>query len=88
MNKRVVRLLSMVGAIVMVVPMLAAMPAARTEAAAQAQTGTAPSKTVTYCSPGGVDLKMDLYVPKSTGKLAPALLYVHGGGWTSGDRTR
>lgn len=43
------------------------------------------ARTVTYCSPGGKDLKMDLHRP--TGKAnGAAVLWVHGGGWRAGNR--
>ncbi|MBI3915311.1 MAG: alpha/beta hydrolase [Chloroflexi bacterium] len=44
-------------------------------------------REVTYCLAAGVALKMDIYYPqKSEGKPAPVAVYVHGGGWTSGDK--
>lgn len=49
-----------------------------------------PSETVTFCEPvEGVELSMDIYYPAghSEGDDAPAVVYVHGGGWTSGTRT-
>ncbi len=59
----------------------------------------AVERDVTYCTAGGVDLKMDVYYPNSlagsadvaatTGAMGqvPAVLYVHGGGWTRGDKS-
>ncbi len=41
---------------------------------------------IPYCSPGGIELKMDLYYPAYGGPW-PALVYVHGGGWTEGDKS-
>lgn len=41
---------------------------------------------VTYCVMDGVELKMDIYRPQSGAAPTPALLYVHGGGWTGGDK--
>jgi acetyl esterase/lipase len=42
---------------------------------------------VTYCTPGGVGLQMDIYFPKAGSPApAPALLFVHGGGWIAGDQ--
>ena len=41
---------------------------------------------VTYCTPNGVPQKMDIYFPASGGPW-PVLLYVHGGGWSGGDKT-
>jgi len=40
---------------------------------------------VTYCTMDGIALKMDLYYPASDGPW-PVLLYIHGGGWTDGDK--
>lgn len=42
---------------------------------------------VTYCSPQGDDQKLDLYYPSSVPPW-PAVVYVHGGGWTSGDKSQ
>jgi acetyl esterase/lipase len=45
-------------------------------------------RTLTYASPGGADLVLDLYVPaKPVRRPAPVILFVHGGGWSSGTRT-
>lgn len=41
---------------------------------------------VTYCVMDGVELKMDIYRPQTSATPTPALLYVHGGGWTGGDK--
>lgn len=45
-------------------------------------------RDLTYCTVDGVDLQMDVYYPGETGGPAPAILYVHGGGWTSGSKDR
>lgn len=50
------------------------------------QAATSVKRDVTYCTAGGVDLKMDLYLPAPTGKSAPTVVYVHGGSWISGDK--
>ncbi|HET7559836.1 MAG TPA: alpha/beta hydrolase [Limnochordia bacterium] len=43
--------------------------------------------SVTYCTPGRVALAMDVYEPPAeTVRPAPAVLYVHGGGWVMGTR--
>lgn len=53
---------------------------------------------VTYCTVGGVDLKMDVYYPKAgaggpqragatPGQPAPVVMHVHGGGWTGGTKS-
>jgi alpha-L-fucosidase 2 len=38
-----------------------------------------------WSSPHGQDLKADLYLPDGPGPF-PVAVYIHGGGWTSGDR--
>jgi len=40
---------------------------------------------ITYCNLEGEGLRMDLFYPSSGGPW-PVLLYVHGGGWTEGDK--
>lgn len=42
---------------------------------------------VVYASPGGEDLKVDLYLPEGEGPF-PGVLMVHGGAWITGDRSR
>lgn len=43
---------------------------------------------LTYCTTEeGIKLTMDLYRPKQDSGLLPVVLYVHGGGWTSGDKS-
>jgi acetyl esterase/lipase len=34
----------------------------------------------------GVELEMDLYYPGKVDRPAPAIVYLHGGGWSSGDK--
>jgi acetyl esterase/lipase len=55
-------------------------------AAAQVVPGSA-EKDVTYATVEGVDLKLDVYYPQSWNGPAPSVVYVHGGGWTSGDKS-
>src|SRR2546425_7336884 len=44
-------------------------------------------QTVTYCTPDGAPLAMDIAGPTAApAGAAPAVLYVHGGGWEHGDR--
>ena len=43
---------------------------------------------LTYCSPDGVPLKLDLYFPADTTAPWPALVYAHGGSFTSGDKRK
>jgi acetyl esterase/lipase len=41
-------------------------------------------RDITYCTNGGQDLKMDLYRPEKPN--GAAVLFIHGGGWTSGSK--
>lgn len=43
-------------------------------------------RDVTYGTADGVALKMDVYYPSSATGPVPAVLHVHGGGWTKGDK--
>lgn len=40
---------------------------------------------VVYCTMDGVELKMDVYYPETQSPW-PVTMYVHGGGWTKGDK--
>ena len=42
---------------------------------------------VPYCTHGGVQLLMDIYVPKTRAARAPAVLFLHAGAWILGDKT-
>lgn len=44
-------------------------------------------KTLTYASPGGKDLVLDLYLPQGTQARLPIIVFVHGGGWSGGTTT-
>lgn len=78
-------------------PAATATPAAEgsvTPRPAQPGSGSAPrgstalpgsvERDITYCSQGGVDLKMDLYRPEQPN--GAAVMFIHGGGWTSGSK--
>jgi acetyl esterase/lipase len=44
-------------------------------------------RDVTYCTPDGVAQKMNLFYPKQlSDKPMPIAVYIHGGGWTAGDK--
>lgn len=44
-------------------------------------------KDVTYCTPDGIAQKMNLFYPKQlSDKPMPITVYIHGGGWTAGDK--
>lgn len=45
-------------------------------------------RDVTYCTVGGVELKMDIYFPKNTTGITPLVVFIHGGGWSKGDKGR
>src|ERR1700683_1186511 len=41
---------------------------------------------VEYTRPGGVSVKLDAHIPPGNGPF-PAVILVHGGGWSEGDKT-
>jgi acetyl esterase/lipase len=44
-------------------------------------------REITYCKVGSRDLRMDAYLPKNRGtNKSPALIYIHGGAWITGDK--
>ncbi len=43
-------------------------------------------KDIVYATADGVDLGLDLFLPASVGPH-PAIVFVHGGGWTAGDKS-
>ena len=48
----------------------------------------APDQTLTYATAGGQPLALDVYRPPSAkpGQPVPAVIVVHGGGWSGGDK--
>lgn len=42
---------------------------------------------VRFARRGELDLRADLYLPKGSGPF-PAVIFIHGGGWSGGDRTQ
>ncbi len=64
--------------------------AARTSTPAATETVAPPTRagieTVTYCTDGGTPLAMDIALPAPHATAAPAVLYIHGGGWEHGSR--
>ena len=44
-------------------------------------------RDITYCTVDGVDLKMDMYFPKGTTSATPLAVFIHGGGWSKGDKS-
>ena len=45
-------------------------------------------KDITYCTVNGVALKMDMYYPPENNGRFAVTMYVHGGGWSSGDKAQ
>lgn len=45
-----------------------------------------PDATETYATVEGEDLAVDVYLPEASGPV-PAVVYVHGGGWSGGSRS-
>ncbi len=43
-------------------------------------------RDVVYGRGGDRDLKLDLFLPKEQGPARPAIVFVHGGGWSGGNR--
>lgn len=51
-----------------------------------AKAGTT-TRDITYCNAASIELKMDIYYPKTAVEPAPVVVYIHGGGWSGGDKT-
>ena len=45
------------------------------------------ARDIIYGTAGNVLLKLDIYYPKACDGAVPAVVYVHGGGWTQGDKS-
>jgi len=48
--------------------------------------GYAVTPNLIYHRAGRVDLKLDVYRPRNTEGPNPTLMYIHGGGWTNGNK--
>ena len=57
-----------------------------TPAASSATPGVSIDAGLVYSSPKGTDLKLDACTPKGATKPTPAVVLLHGGGFTEGDR--
>jgi acetyl esterase/lipase len=44
-------------------------------------------QTLKYASPDGVDLLLDLFLPQGAPGPLPVVVFLHGGGWSQGNRT-
>jgi acetyl esterase len=70
-----------------VVAAAALLTAALTLPAAAAQSGVTVKNDVTFRTVGGEQLQLDAYQPAKNGKNRPAVVVVHGGAWTIGDKS-
>ena len=52
----------------------------------QGNSSMTPLLDITYCTVNSVELKMDVYFPDNLNQPAPAVVYVHGGAWSQGDK--
>jgi acetyl esterase len=50
--------------------------------------GVKVTRNVQYTVDGGQPQYLDAYLPGKTGSRRPAVIFVHGGGWNSGDKSR
>ena len=44
-------------------------------------------RNVVYCTAGDEKLKLDLYYPQITSNSAPIVMFIHGDGWSEGDKS-
>jgi acetyl esterase/lipase len=80
----VTALLSACGGATATAPKADPMPSATAPAASMSKGAV---QTVTYCTDGGKALAMDISLPSPRPTApAPAVIYVHGGGWEHGNR--
>jgi acetyl esterase/lipase len=63
-----------------------AAPATRQQLAEVIAHARDAKRDITYCSVDGDDLKMDMYFPKGTTGITPLAVFIHGGGWSKGDK--
>jgi acetyl esterase/lipase len=95
MNRNILALLSTLlvgcGAVAATSPSATPQPTDPAAATPQARASRPPMskagiQTVTYCTADGQALAMDISLPQAPSTSAPAVLYVHGGGWEHGSR--
>ena len=49
--------------------------------------GVVETLDIEYGREGDISLKLDLYAPANASEPLPAILFIHGGGWTQGDKS-
>lgn len=76
--------LALAASFLLLTPLLAAQETARDWASLAGQRFRA-ERDVVYHTAGGLQLKLDLYVPYDS-KPGPTVLYIHGGGWQTGSK--
>jgi acetyl esterase len=67
----------------------AALPVAALAVAAASPARVADvsvERDLVYARPGGVDQRLDAYLPTTGGRSRPAVVLIHGGGFTRGDK--
>jgi acetyl esterase/lipase len=69
---------------VWIVLLLCSVPVAPCQ---EVETFTPSISDVVYAEATDQELALDVYLPKSPAAEIPALIYVHGGGWQSGDKS-
>jgi acetyl esterase/lipase len=45
-------------------------------------------RDIVYASPGNVPQKLDLYLPATSSQTPPLVIWIHGGGWETGNKER
>jgi len=78
MNRR--RDVTSIAAIVVLALSAGVLPAGVDEPAGRTE------RDITYAVVGGVSLALDVYYPAVSNAPAPLAVYIHGGGWTGGDK--
>jgi len=61
-------------------------PAGRARMQARLPPGAVAHRDVEYVPGGGRSRMLDLYLPPPSGKPAPLLVFIHGGGWRAGSK--
>ncbi len=73
--------------LILIVLPFAVLFAQREQPAFQLPDRARVEQDLVYSSPGGRDLHLDLFLPKENRGPFPSVIYIHGGGWRSGNKT-